>query len=138
MRRVWRISETLTEVATAAAAAESLCLEWGADESQALRIGLALDELAANALVHGSVNERQPDIEAELWVENDMLWLRIDAKGPWFDPRQRREPRPDADISIGGRGITLVLSFADEFNYRREGTRNITDFAVMKWARNSE
>ena len=43
-----RIHETLTEVAEAAAAAEVLCSAAGADESQSLRIGLALDELAAD------------------------------------------------------------------------------------------
>lgn len=131
-RRVWRISKTLTEVATAAAAAEASCLEWGADESQALRIGLALDELAANALVHGAADEQNPEIAAEVWADEDMLRLRIDATGPRFDPRQRREKAPGAELALGGRGIALVMSFADELSYRREGTRNITDFAVLK------
>ena len=131
-RCVWRITKTLSEVADAAAAAEALCVEWGADESQALRIGLALDELAANALLHGSDADQNPIINAELWTERDMLHLRIDATGPGFDPRQRREKRPEEDMSIGGRGIALVMAFADELSYRREGTRNITDFSVTK------
>lgn len=138
LRRVWRISKTLTEVATAAAAAEASCLEWGADESQALRIGLALDELAANALVHGAVNEQQPDIAAEVWADDEMLRLRIDATGPGFDPRQQRDSQPDADLALGGRGIALVMAFADELNYRREGSRNITDFAVLKQCASSD
>lgn len=131
-RRVWRITKTLSEVADAAAAAEASCIEWGADESQALRIGLALDELAANALLHGAVAEEPPVICAELWAEAEMLRLRIDATGPGFDPRQRREDRPGAELAIGGRGIALVMAFADELSYRREGPRNITDFAVRK------
>lgn len=131
-RRVWCISKSLTEVATAAAAAEASCLEWGADESQALRIGLALDELAANALVHGAANEPQAEIAVEVWVDGYMLRLRIDAAGPRFDPRQRRETQPGAELAMGGRGIALVMSFADELNYRREGPRNITEFAVTK------
>ncbi|MGB0412579.1 MAG: ATP-binding protein [Pikeienuella sp.] len=129
-RRVWRITKTLSEVADAAAAAEASCIEWGADESQALRIGLALDELAANALLHGAQTEVPATISAELWADNGMLRLRIDATGPGFDPRQRRDAEPNADIAIGGRGIALVLAFADELSYRREGQRNITDFAV--------
>lgn len=138
MRRVWRISNTLTEVATAAAAAEASCLEWGADESQALRIGLALDELAANALVHGAADETKPEISAEIWADAGMLRLRINAIGPGFDPRQRREAKPGAELALGGRGIALVMSFADELNYRREGARNITEFAVTMQSREAD
>lgn len=130
LRRVWRIEKTLSEVAAAAAAAETSCVEWGADESQALRIGLALDELAANALLHGAKSDVPPSIHAELWADAEMLRLRIDATGPGFDPRQRREDHPDDDLAIGGKGIALVMAFADELNYRREGPRNITEFAV--------
>ena len=133
----WRIAETLTEVAEAAAAAERLCLDAGADEGQALRIGLALDELAANALMHGAVEETAPDILAEVWVAGDMLNLRLSASGPGFDPRVREAPRPDRgelDDALGGRGLALVFAFADALTYRREGGANITEFSVARKA----
>lgn len=127
-----RIHSTLGEVAEAASAAEKLCRDAGADESQALRIGLALDELGANALVHGALEERAPFIQIDVWADDDMLYLRVEAEGPRFDPREPQAPKGDAAYSIGGRGLGLVLAFADSLEYRREGDRNITTFAVSK------
>ena len=127
-----RIRETLTEVAEAAAAAEALCAEAGADESQSLRIGLALDELAANALVHGALKERAPFIQVDVWVDAETLNLKIEAEGPRFDPREGR-PTKAEDYAIGGRGLALVLGFADGLNYQRRGDRNITTFSVSKF-----
>lgn len=126
-----RIFETLTEVAEAAAAAEVLCTDAGADESQSLRIGLALDELAANALTHGAMNERAPFIQIDVWVDDKMLNLKIEAEGPRFDPTEGR-PTKIEDYAIGGRGLGLVIGFADALSYKRVGDRNITTFSVAK------
>ena len=126
-----RIRETLTEVAEAAAAAETLCAEAGADESQSLRIGLALDELAANALTHGAMKEKAPFIHVEVWADEEMLNLKIEAEGPRFDPTEGR-PTKIEDYAIGGRGLGLVIGFADGLTYKRVGDRNITIFSVSK------
>ncbi|MEM7270597.1 MAG: ATP-binding protein [Pseudomonadota bacterium] len=127
-----RIRETLTEVAEAAAAAEALCAEAGADEEQSLRIGLALDELAANALIHGALTEHAPFIEVKVWVEREQLHLTVEAEGPEFDPTNG--PTTEIDPSaIGGRGISLVLGFADKIDYARVGERNVTRFSVSMY-----
>lgn len=126
-----RIGDSLRAIAEVAAEAEALCAAEGADESQSLRIGLALDEIAANALLHGATNEARPDILVELWIGGRDLTLRVSARGPRFDPREPRERDPD-DYSIGGRGLTMVFAFADELTYRREAGRNITTFTVRK------
>lgn len=126
-----RIHETLTEVAEAAAAAEALCADAGADQSQSLRIGLALDELAANALTHGAMKESAPFIQVEVWIDEEMLNLKIEAEGPRFDPTEGR-PTKIEDYAIGGRGLGLVIGFADALSYKREGDRNITTFSVTK------
>lgn len=126
-----RIHETLTEVADAAAAAETLFADAGADESQSLRIGLALDELAANALTHGAMEEKAPFIQIEVWVDEEMLNLKIEAEGPRFDPTEGR-PTKIEDYAIDGRGLGLVIGFADALSYKRVGDRNITTFSVNK------
>ncbi|MEL7463392.1 MAG: ATP-binding protein [Pseudomonadota bacterium] len=128
------IKGTLTEVAEAAADAEAFCASLGADESQCLRIGLALDELAANALVHGAKAETSPDIRIEVWGEEDMLRLRVTAKGARFDPRDGRPDIGSEPYSLGGRGLTMVIAFADEISYARRDPYNITTFAVFQRA----
>lgn len=127
-----RIHATLAEVADMAAAAQELCMAAGADEGQALRLGLALDELGANALVHGALDERAPFIEIDVWVEDHSLHLKVEAEGPRFDPREPRAPKDDAAYAIGGRGLGLVISFADSLAYQRVGDRNVTTFVVSK------
>ncbi|MEM7546114.1 MAG: ATP-binding protein [Pseudomonadota bacterium] len=129
---VRQIGGTLTSVAETAAEAEEFCAAAGADKGQCLRIGLALDELAANALVHGAVNEQAPDIQAEIWVDQTCLHLRVSARGPRFDPRQFRMDADAEQYSMGGRGLALVIAFADELVYAREDGRNVTTFSVTK------
>ncbi|MEO1612203.1 MAG: ATP-binding protein [Pseudomonadota bacterium] len=131
-RLVRTITSTLTEVAEAAADAEAYCASLGADESQSLRIGLALDELAANALVHGAKAETAPDIKVEVWGEDDMLRLRVTAKGARFDPRDGRPDIGSQPYSLGGRGLTMVIAFADEISYSRRDPYNITTFSVFR------
>lgn len=127
-----RIGETLTEIAEAAAAAEALCAADGADQSQSLRIGLALDELAANALVHGAMREEAPDITVEVWTDDRDLTLRISARGPRFDPRAPQDRAAPEEDALGGRGLNMVLAFADKLTYQRESGRNVTTFTVRK------
>ncbi|MEX2520591.1 MAG: ATP-binding protein [Paracoccaceae bacterium] len=129
-----RIGDTLAEIASVAAEAETFCAADGADESQSLRIGLAVDELAANALIHGAAREEAPDVVVEIWTDACELNLRVSARGPRFDPRERREKTPE-EFAIGGRGLTLVLAFADRLAYARDGERNVTTFTVAKFAR---
>lgn len=131
-RMTRKIGPTLSEVADAAAAAEALCAACGADESQSLRIGLALDELAANALIHGAVCEEAPDLRVEVWVDDEFLNLKIAARGPRFDPRERRAEAPPDEFALGGRGLTMVLAFADHLSYVHEDGRNVTTFSVRK------
>lgn len=128
------IGDTLTDVAMAASDAEAFCMGIGADEGQALRVGLALDELAANALMHGAAREEAPDIRVAVWADLKRLHLQVDARGPKFDPRERLAPANGAEDGgeLGGRGLTMVLAFADELAYARRGERNITTFSVAK------
>lgn len=126
------IQGTLAEVADAAADAETYCAGLGAAESQCLRIGLALDELAANALVHGAKAETSPDIKIEVWGEDDMLRLRVTAKGPRFDPREASGGEADKPYALGGRGLTMVIAFADEISYARRDPYNVTTFSVFQ------
>lgn len=129
---VRQIAETLSEVAAAAAEAEAFAAgPAGADREAALRIGLAADELAANALVHGAMKETRPDITVEVWSDAELVHLSVSATGPRFDPRDHQAPSPAPD-AIGGRGLTLVLAFADRLAYRRDGDRNVTVFSVRK------
>jgi len=131
-RLVREIGTTLTSVAQVAAEAEAFCSALGGAEAQCLRIGLALDELAANALVHGAVNEAAPDISIEVWEEQELLNLRVTAKGPRFDPREHQANREEKPYSIGGRGLTMIIAFADELKFSRENGKNITTFSVSK------
>lgn len=127
-----RIRETLSEVAAAAADAERFCAEAGAEEGQCLRIGLALDELAANALIHGAEQGAQPDIQVRVWSDAEMLHLEVAAQGPRFDPTGHRPTDPAEPYALGGRGLAMVLAFADQLSYARKGEANITTFSVTK------
>ncbi|MEM8754535.1 MAG: ATP-binding protein [Pseudomonadota bacterium] len=125
-------AETLKEVAEAAAAAEAYARDAaGADEEQALRVGLAADELAANALIHGA---RGPvDLWVEVWSDDAFVHLQVSALGPCFDPRAfTPQERPDGDL--GGYGLALIHQFVDSLDYERVDSRNVTRASVRKRA----
>ena len=52
--------------------------------------------------------------------------------GPRFDPLAYRQNQDQPEYAIGGRGLALVISFADEIAYQRKADRNVTTFIVSK------
>lgn len=125
------IAGGLSEIACVAAEAEMTCMANGAEEGQSLRVGLAVDELATNALTHGAGGGVDPDICIRLWIDSCAFRLEVSAMGPHFDPCMPRK-RSEYPLGGGGRGLTMVSSFADELSYQREGGRNITTFTVRR------
>ena len=117
------------------------------DESQLIRIGIALCEALTNAIHHGNL-----ELESE-WRQNDeATYYRIaeerrhanpysdrrvrmvasltdhevrfiiDDEGPGFNVEQLQDPTDEANMDrMGGRGLLLVRSFMDEVKHNSVG-----------------
>ncbi|NLS94403.1 MAG: response regulator [Planctomycetaceae bacterium] len=119
------------------------------DESDRMRIGIALEESLVNALCHGNL-----EVGSELrGVDDDAYYallatrracpphcdrrIHIDAlfsrelaqfvirdEGPGFDPESLPDPTDPANLEkAAGRGVLLMRSFMDEVSYNPSGNQ---------------
>jgi len=71
-------------------------------------------------------------------ITEKSLVITLEDTGIAYDPRTREMPG-EADLSkdledrpIGGLGIYLAINGVDEFDYQRDGNRNINTFTVHR------
>jgi anti-sigma regulatory factor (Ser/Thr protein kinase) len=91
-------------------------------------VNLLLDEVVINIISHGYDDEREHQIAVNLALEDRVLTIRIEDDGRPFNPLDA--PAPDLDLPleerpIGGLGIYIARSIADEMEYHREAGRNV-------------
>jgi serine/threonine-protein kinase RsbW len=103
---------------------------WSAEKlpaAQAPTFELALEEVFANIVMHGSRPDRIATVEVSLALAESRVTMMIEDDGPAFDPLKL--PAPDvraslADRPVGGLGVYLVQQVMDSVSYQRVGARN--------------
>ena len=106
---------------------EQIGARWGVNERTMFGARLCIAELAANTLEHGVAISGEDHIivtarRCPLGVELDFL----DSRAP-FDPTAKPAwPRPKTleSADAGGRGLSLIHSYADKLTYSYDGTYN--------------
>jgi putative intracellular protease/amidase/anti-sigma regulatory factor (Ser/Thr protein kinase) len=100
----------------------------GLDLRAAYRLRQAVDELATNAIAHGSAGAEPGWIDLHTEADETTLRVVLEDTGVPFDPRTVPPPRdlglPAEERQMGGLGIYLALGGVDSFRYEREGGRN--------------
>jgi len=122
------------------------------EESELLRIGIALDEALVNALYHGNLEvssdlrtegdfgrfyeearnrrgrspfrERSVHVRVSLSAERAVFDIRDE--GPGFDVSSLPDPTSTANLdAVSGRGVMLMRTFMDEVQYNSSGNQVI-------------
>jgi anti-sigma regulatory factor (Ser/Thr protein kinase) len=117
------------------------------DESDRMRIGIALEESLVNALCHGNLEvgselrgvdddayyallaeRRTCEPHCDRRIHIDAAFARDEARfvirdeGPGFDPESLPDPTDPANLEkAAGRGVLLMRSFMDEVSYNSSG-----------------
>lgn len=105
---------------------EAFCQRNGIARSDALRLGLIIEELFTNTVEHGHGGDSDAPIRVELRVTVSQLALLYEDAAPHFDPLARLlQSPPDlhAELDerrVGGLGIHLVTQMAASIRYARE------------------
>lgn len=128
---------------------ESLLRQMGLfDESDRMRIGVAVHEAVVNAIVHGNL-EISSDLKSGDWDDyhqaiasrraappymsrrvyllvrvsrEPYLEVRARDEGPGFDPKKLPDPTDPANLEKGcGRGLLLIRTFFDEVSHSPAG-----------------
>ncbi len=121
----------------------------GWDQSERLRIGVAVDEAIVNAMYHGNLEissefregdgKRFDDeivrrsaidpyhnraIVVELRFTNEELVVSIEDEGPGFDPGDLPDPTDPENLEkVSGRGLLLIRTFMDSVSFNDRGNR---------------
>lgn len=113
---------------------DKLCAGIGALKSQLccsdkkiLELGLIVEELCANVIMHGG-KQGASEIEVKLEKDEGDLILTVSDDGPPFDPTKSPVvdiQKPLSDRCPGGLGIHLIQHYTDSLEYRRENDKNI-------------
>jgi serine/threonine-protein kinase RsbW len=131
------LDSTLASIDTAEAAACDFAARAGFDGAAVERIGLAVREVTANAIVHGNRHDRRKKVYVALSRTPSRLEIAISDQGPGFDPSSVADPlSPDALLRTSGRGLYLARTFTDELYVRRGDLCGAT-VVLVKYANGS-
>ena len=88
------------------------------------KLHLIIEELALNAITYGGAES----VQITITTEADTVTVEISDNGASFDPLNDA-PQPDVNAAleeraVGGLGIHLVRTLADDLSYRWDGERN--------------
>ncbi|MBQ6500462.1 MAG: ATP-binding protein [Mogibacterium sp.] len=122
---------TLEQVTEASEKVIGLCRENGVDNRQAYNIGLCLEELAANSLLHGFKDDREKYMEYRFIIIGRWLILRLRDNGRPFDLTERYKLL-DPDDPASGMGLRIVFAAAENVNYSHAFDLNNVCIRVLK------
>jgi CheY-like chemotaxis protein/anti-sigma regulatory factor (Ser/Thr protein kinase) len=143
----WTLENDAALIAPLVDQMQSFVPEW--DESDRLRMGVALDEALVNAMYHGNL-----EVGSELREEDDSAYyslirdrshqspyqerrvhvnvhfsstqidITIRDEGPGFNPSNLRDPTEPENIErVSGRGLLLIRTFMDEVIHNDRGNQ---------------
>lgn len=96
-------------------------------------LSLIVEELVTNIVKYGYAGPDAGPLTLTIDVADGILvGTLIDAGAP-FDPTAAATPDVEAAMEerhIGGLGVHLVRTMAEEFSYRRDGERNVVSFRL--------
>jgi len=117
------------------------------DESECMRVGVALEEALVNAMLHGNLEVssalrgesdevyyaliarrsaeapyKDRRIHVEALLARDQAVFAIRDEGPGFDPKTLPDPHDPVSLEqVSGRGVLLMRAFMDEVTYNAVG-----------------
>ena len=96
-------------------------------------LGLLLDELIANIVLHAYQDRDDGRIEIMIRLDGTMICVTLRDTGPPFDPTQQTPADTTQTVEerdFGGLGIHFVRGIASHFTYRRDGDVNEVVFCL--------
>lgn len=117
--------DALSDVATFLG---DVCAAGGLPREVCLRLTLLVEELFTNTIVHGHGGDSEAPVSLDCRVEPDRVRLTYEDSAPPHDPfadiRTPDDKTPAEERPVGGLGVFLVATMAEEAEYRRAGDRN--------------
>ena len=94
-------------------------------------MGLCLEELAGNSILHGFKDDRKKYVEYRFIIIGRWLILRLRDNGRPFDLTERYKLL-DPDDPVSGLGLRIVFAAAENVNYSHAFDLNNVCIRVLK------
>lgn len=131
-----RVEGTLQAIEPVVQFALQAAEEAGFGNREALRVRLAVDELATNIVTHGYLEAgRSGDLTISAEVDEAQLTIHLEDNGVAYDPRHIPSPHladPGPQRPLGGLGVYLALWAVDEFHYEQRPEKNRSTLIVER------
>lgn len=93
-------------------------------DARKMEFRLVVDELVANAMVHGNRQDASKRVLVELTIDRERLVLVVEDQGQGFRPDLLPDPREgEGLLRCHGRGVLLCRMYMDELIYHQPGNR---------------
>lgn len=100
----------------------SLCEDFGVEETHYGEILIAMTEAVNNAIVHGNKLDSSKMVDIQVTVDGNDLQFRIADEGPGFDFDNIPDPTSPENIEKpNGRGVFLMRQLADGCEFEELG-----------------
>jgi len=107
----------------------SLCEDFGVEETHYGEILIAMTEAVNNAIVHGNKLDSNKMVDIEVTVNGSELQFKISDEGPGFDFENIPDPTSPENIEKpNGRGVFLMRQLADACEFEELGRIAILRF----------
>jgi serine/threonine-protein kinase RsbW/sigma-B regulation protein RsbU (phosphoserine phosphatase) len=129
MKRELRLTlaNELSELTRVGALARSFLERSGIAEELVYRVDLVLEEVLSNVIRHAYAEAEPREIGLYLGTDGGHVDLQVVDDGREFDPLTAPEVDVHAPLeerTVGGLGIHLLRTFANDVRYRRRNGRN--------------
>lgn len=126
-KSTFRLGSSVDELPALAAFVETFCAEQSVPDRAAFHLGVVLEEVASNVVLHGFADGGVHEASVTMVREGDQVRVVVVDDGPPFDPLQAEAPDVTAalmDREIGGLGVEMMRKMTDEQHYERIDGRN--------------
>ncbi len=87
------------------------------------KVYLCVTEAVVNSIVHGNKNKIEKQVKIEASVDQGYMVIKINDEGQGFDIENIPDPTIENNVKKeNGRGLHIIKSFADEIQFKDEGS----------------
>lgn len=117
------LTSTFDQAETIPDFVDKIAEECSLDEDPTETFKLILSEAVTNAIVHGNKENPEKSVHIKVGVTSSSISAEVKDEGEGFEPGKKKDPLKEEHLmDTGGRGIFLIEQFADEMEFKENGT----------------
>ena len=129
------IGNKIPDITIAIEKFEIFAAEHNISDMVSMQVNVVFDELLANIINYGFVDEKEHVIDIEIRYNGDKLIIIFSDDGIPFNPFEKTDPNTELSIDerdIGGLGVHIVKKLMDDYSYKRTIGKNVISVTKHK------